>query len=189
MEITLTAVDQLLGVVFTILVIQMIKKPFMKDPNVVKGIKIAFLISAVFQLAITYYIKRKVNKANNQKKFKYKPEASLLNMAEGQDQEVEITYAEYDSNEATKMLRSLAFNAILYTALSFKLKNTQPMILQMLNLVKSLILSPLYRAHLYCMDVKRPFDRNVLFSFGESSTPTAVPEPVTTAEKKKKKEE
>jgi len=187
MEITLTAADQFLGVVFTVGVIQMIKKPFMKDPAVINGVKVAFVITAVIQLAIAYYIKRKVSKANNQKKFKYKPEASLLSASEGQDQEVEITYSEYDSNEATKMLRSIAFNSILYTALSFKLKNTQPMILQMLNLLKSLFLSPLYRAHLYGMDVKRPFERNILISFNKAAAEEEVAP--TQAEKKKKKEE
>ncbi|ELA41797.1 uncharacterized protein VICG_01149 [Vittaforma corneae ATCC 50505] len=186
MEITLPAAEQFLGIIFTLAVVQMIKKPFMSDPLVVKAIRIAFFVSAVIQLLIAYYIKRKIGKTNSQKKFKYKPEASLLNVSENPDQEIEITYSEYDSNEATKMLRSIAFQTVLYTALAFKFKNTQPMLLQTLNLLKNMFLSPLYRAYLYGMEVERPFERNLLFSFKKQEP---MPAPTSTADRKKKKEE
>lgn len=187
MEITLPAAEQFLGIVFTLAVIQMIKKPFMSDPLVVNSIRVAFFTSAVIQLLIAYYIKRKIGKTNSQKKFKYKPEASLLNVSESPDQEVEITYSEYDSNEATKMLRSIAFQTVLYTVLAFKFKNTQPMLLQTLNLLKNMALSPLYRAYLYGMEVERPFERNLLFSSRKEEPVASAP--AAEDKKKKKKEE
>jgi hypothetical protein len=188
MEITLPAAEQFLGLVFTLLVVQLIKKPFMCDPAVVKMIRIGFFVSAIIQLLIAYYIKTRISKTNNPKKFKYKPEASILNVSENPEQEVEITFAEYDNNEVTKMLRSIAFQTLLYAVLAIKFNNTQPMLLQTLNLLKSLLLSPLYRIYLYGMkDVRRPFSENLLFP--TSKKEQAVPVAEEAAEKKKKKEE
>lgn len=197
MELTLPAAEQFVGIIFTLLVVQMIKKPFMSDPKIITLVRVGFLVSAVIQILIAYYIKRKIAQSNSQKKFKYKPEASILNVSENPDQEIEITYSEYDNNEVTKMLRSVVFQTVLYSILALKFKNTQPMLLQTLNLVKNLFLSPLYRAYLYGLEIERPFEKNTLFpsrkaatsaANATASTSSATSSP-TAADKKKKKEE
>lgn len=184
MEITLTDAEQVIGVLLTVAIMQLMKKSFKEDPRVILAIRIAFFVSTAIQVLIAIYIKRKIAQVNNQKKFKHKQEASLLNNFEGSEHETEITYAEYDNAEITKVLRSVGFMGILYAILALKFKNTQPMLLQALGLFKSLALSPLYRAYLYGMDIERPFDKNLLFPKRKESAPAPTP-----VEKKKKKEE
>lgn len=185
MEITLSSADQVLGLVFTLGAMQVSKTPFMSKPDVINYIRIAFAVSSVLQILLALLIKYRISRKNLMKKFKYKPEASLLNMVEPTDQEeVEISYFEYDNGEATKHLRSIVFQAAFFTFLTYKFGAVQPLIIKAANLLKSLLFSPLYRAYLYNMDVERPFEKNLLF-------PTKKVEAVvdTTQEKKKKKEE
>ncbi|KAM0681097.1 phosphate transporter (Pho88) [Glugoides intestinalis] len=183
MEITLTDAEQVIGVLLTVAIMQLMKKPFKENPRVILAIRIAFFVSTAIQVLLALYIKRRIAQVNNQKKFKHKQEASLLNNFEGSEHETEITYAEYDNAEVTKVIRSVGFMGILYAILALKFMNTQPMLLQTLGLFKSLALSPLYRAYLYGMDIERPFDKNLLFP-KKKETPTVTP-----VERKKKKEE
>lgn len=181
MEITLPAAEQAVGIATTLIAMQVLKKSFMANPKVVRVIRIIFFVSAAVQILIGLYIKRKISTTNTQKKFKYKPEGSILSTGEEPEQEVEITYVEYDNNEATKLLRSAVLTTIFYTVLGFKMNNNQIMISHAIGLLKNLFLSPLYRAYLYNMEVIRPFEKNLLFP--------AKAEKEEVVEKKKKKEE
>lgn len=182
MELTLASADQFLGIAFTLLAMSVSKKSFMTSPDAMRSIRIAFALSSIVQVLIALYIKYKVSKVNLQKKFKYKPENSILGISENEHQEeIEISFVEYDKNEATKHLRSTVLQVALYTFLTFKFNAIQPLLIKTANLLKSLMFSPLYRVYLYNVDMKRPFEANLLFA---SSAPAA-----STPEKKKKKEE
>lgn len=183
MEITLASADQFLGIAFTLLAMQVSKKSFMTTSEAVKFIRIAFACSSLVQILIALYIKHRVSKINLQKKFKYRPEGSILSISENdQQEEVEISFAEYDSNEATKHLRSTILQVAFYTFLTFKFNAIQPLLIKTANLLKSLLFSPLYRAYLYNIDMERPFEKNPLLPRKTTPVPASP-------EKKKKKEE
>lgn len=182
MKITLASADQFLGIAFTLLAMQISKKSFMTAPETLRIIRIVFAFSSLVQILIALYIKHRVSKINLQKKFKYKPESSMLSISENdQQEEVEISFAEYDSSEATKHLRATILQVAFYTFLTFKFNAIQPLLIKTANLLKNFMFSPLYRAYLYNIDVERPFEKNLLFSNETTSAP-ASPE-------KKKKEE
>jgi hypothetical protein len=154
----------------------------MTTPRAMKTIRIAFACSSLAQVLIALYIKYRVSKKNLQKRFKYRPEESMLSISESdQQEEVEISFAEYDNNEATKHLRSTLLQVAFYTFLTFKFNAIQPLLIKTASLFKSLLFSPLYRAYLYNIEVERPFEKNLLFSSAAAPAP-ASPE-------KKKKEE
>lgn len=184
MEITLPGAEQIVNILLNFGFMQFSKKTFMKDPKTILGIRICFVVSALAQILICIYIKKRIATANCQKKFKHKPTASIMNVSETENNETEMTFAEYDNNEATSMLRSVAFQSVLYTVISWKSGNSQSLLIIALGIVKNCIFSPLYRAYIFGQEIERPFDKNLLFSTKSDSVT-----PVASAEKKKKKEE
>ena len=189
MEITLPAAEQFVSLLLNFGFMQFSKKPVMKDPQIVLYIRIFFVISALLQIAICLYIKRKIASTNCQKKFKYKPTSSIMGLSENEDNEVEISYAEYDSNEATSMLRSVAFQSVLYTVISWKYGNSPSMLILAFGIIKKLLFSPLYRAYIFGVEIERPYEKNLLFPKKAVESVTPVAAAATTVEKKKKKEE
>lgn len=182
MEITLPGADQFVGLILNFALMQFSKKELTKTDMAVKFIRFAFVISVSLQLLICFYIKRRIAFFNHQKKFKYKPTSSMLSVSEAQDSEIEITFAEYDNNEATSMMRGLVFQSILYMFVAWKFGRNESLIGTSFNLLKNFVFSPLYRAYLFGCHIERPYEKNLLFSSCTQETPVKV-------EKKKKKEE
>lgn len=184
MEITLPAAEQFVSFLLYFGFTQFSKKPIMKDPQVILYCRIFFVVSVLLQIAICIYIKRKISSGNCQKKFKYKPSSSLMGLSENEDNEVEITFSEYDNNEVTSMLRSVAFQSVLYSIVSWKYGNSPSMLILAFGIIKKLLFSPLYRAYIFGREIERPYEKNLLFPKKIDSVT-----PVSTSEKKKKKEE
>lgn len=187
MEISLSMADQILGNLLPMFISHVYKKTLFKDPKFVKYMLYSFAVSATLQLLIALYIKNCIAKKANNAKFKFKPQMSVLNLAEETTDEIEITCSEYDANEATKLLRGLFFSCAVGLFMFYKMNNEKALFIQTFGLLKNMFFSPLYRAYLFGLEIKRPFEKNLLFSTGTTEE-QSEPAP-TKVEKKKKKEE
>ncbi len=188
MEITLPGAEQFVNMCLKFAFMHFSKKQSAKSADYALTIRIVFIISVLIQILILLYIKNRISKLNCQKTFKYKPTASMLSISDTADTEIEITSKEYDNNEVTSMLRSLALQSVFYLAISWKFGMSQSMLMMTFGLVNNLIFSPLYRAYIYGLEIERPYEKNLLFPKRRVAEVTPVTAS-TTANKKKKKEE
>lgn len=184
MPVTLNSADQFLGFAISMAAMQCSKKPFMNDSGFILGLRIAFGLSVILQMAVALYIKRQIVTMNDKTTFKYRSEPSLFNTTEGE--EIEISNCEYDLNEVNKIFRTCLLQSLIITLVHIKWSVTQPILIQSTTFFRNLVFSPLYRAHLYGMKIIRPFDKNMLFAAQESPAPAVD---AAVAEKKKKKED
>lgn len=187
MSVTLATCEQVCGIAITLIAMQLSKSSILQDPKTVLYVRIAFVICTLIQLFLAFYIKYLINARNQTRKFKILPEASFMGLLENEPQEErEITYREYDNSECIKTIRSLFYQVAFCGFLTLKFGAIQPLIVQCLNLPKNLVLSPLYRAYLYNMEILRPFsEKNMLFPRG----PEVIEVKTTAQERKRRKEE
>lgn len=187
MAVSLQSADQFVSFAISMLAMQLNKRPFMLDPKVIFILRVAFVVSMLSQALIAFYTRKRIMKTNDQKKFKLKNEPTLFGTPENQEEEVEMSYYEYDLNETNKMLRGSLLQGLVIGLIHYKWKVTQPLMIQATGLLRNLFFNSLYRAHVFGMEVLRPFDRNLLFSTAAVDTP--APTDASVQEKKKKKEE
>lgn len=186
MALSLQSADQFLSFAISMIAMQFSKKPFMLEPKAILALRIAFGLSIILQVLFAFLIRQKILKTNDQKKFKMKSEQNFMSApAENQEDEVEISYFDYDLNEVNKMLRACLLQGVVVGIIHFKWNVTQPLLIQSTAFIRNLLFNSLYRAHIYGMTVIRPFDLNLLFPKSEEP----VQEPSITQEKKKKKED
>lgn len=183
MAVSLVSADQFLSFGLSLASMQLNKKAFVKDPRFLLGIRISFVVSILLQVLIALYMRRRIIKTNDQRKVKTKAPQSLFGAQEGTEEEVEISFFEYDLNEVNKILRSSILQGLIVGFIHYKWGVPHPLLMQSSALIRNLLFSCLYRAHLYGMDVLRPFELNMLF---QKLQPAVEEIP---AEKKKKKEE
>lgn len=184
MAFSLQSADQFFSFVVSMGAMQFTKKPFMQDQRVIFILRVAFCASIILQALFAFYIRQKIIKTNDQKKFKMKNDPGFFKNAEAdQQEEVEISYFEYDLNEVNKILRACLLQGIIVGIIHYKWNATQPLIIHALGIFRNLIFSSLYRAHIYGMNVLRPFELNMIFQKAE------VPAQETVSQGKKKKED
>lgn len=186
MPITFSTANQSLGLVISLISMQVTNNPFMKNPQVILGIRIAFIISLVAQLLALLYIKRHIKAKGEKTIFKYKAEPSFFNAND--IGEVETTYQEYDMNEVDKSIRNCFIQGLSLLFASYKWNVIQPILLQSTCFLRNLFLDPLYRAHIFGLSIERPFDKNMLFGKVQAQTENIVVEEIT-EEKKRRKED
>lgn len=184
MALSLQSADQFFSFVVSMGAMQFSKKPFMQDAKIILILRVAFCVSIILQALFALYIRQKIIKTNDQKKFKMKNDPGFFKTTEGdQEEEVEMSYFEYDLNEVNKILRASLLQGVIVGIIHYKWNAVQPLVIQSLGIFRNLIFNGLYRAHIYGMTVLRPFELNMLFQ------KTEVPAPETVSQGKKKKED
>ncbi len=195
MSISLSTANQSLGLIISLIAMQVTNRPFMKEPQLVMGIRIAFAISLICQLLASLYIKKQIRAKGEKTIFKYKAEPSFFNANDMG--EIETTYQEYDMNEVDKSIRNCLLQGLSLSFASYKWGVLQPILLQSTSFLRNLYFDPLYRAYIFGMAIERPFEKNMLFgtpSNVEEQHAEDVVEDVTeekshTEEKKRRKED
>ncbi|KAF9761879.1 hypothetical protein NGRA_2358 [Nosema granulosis] len=183
MSIALSTIDQVINFGLSILTMQISKKPCLQEPNILWTLRIVYISANALLLLMYLFIKQRISTVNDQRKLRVKKDNGLFQDNEVEE-EIEITYSEYDSKELTKLFRSSIMQVLIVAVLHFKWSVVQPLIVQSTGPVRNLFLNPLCLAYIWNKPVLRPFELNTLFQkTTEPETTTATPE------KKRKKEE
>jgi hypothetical protein len=161
----------------SILCMQLSKRMQMDEPRNLWVLRAAYVSSTLIQLVFFFYIKRKILQTNDQRKVKLKKEPSLFQENDAEE-EVEMTYAEYDLSEITKSTRAMAMQFLAVLLIHLKWGVIQPMFIQSFAPIRNMLFNPAYTAYVWNQPVLRPFELNMLFQ-------KIAPEPA----KKRKKEE
>jgi hypothetical protein len=177
MGISVSSVDSLISFGLSIICMQLSKRISMDVPRCLWTLRAVYILANMVQLAFFFYIRKKILRTNDQRKLKLKKEPSLFQESDAEE-EVEMTYAEYDLTEITKSTKSMAVQCLVVLLIHFKWGVIQPMFIQSFAPIKSMFLNPIYTAHVWNQPVLRPFELNMLFQ-------TIPAEPA----KKRKKEE
>lgn len=157
---------------------QVSKMSFFQQPSVLWTLRYIYLASIIFQVIFYFIIRRRITNVNDQRKLKIKKENNLFDTNRDVEEEIEVTYSEYDLKELNKSMKSALLQSIIVTVLHIKWKILQPLIVAGTVPIRAFILNPLYLRYIFNRDVLRPFDLNTIFEKEEKST-----------EKRRKKED
>ncbi|KAM0677576.1 phosphate transporter (Pho88) [Binucleata daphniae] len=167
MEVTLQAIDQGTNIAFTFILMQILKKIDQTNADFLFYLRICYAVTQIFNIFMLYTIKERIEQRNDIRKFKQKKVKGFFDAqqeeAEDEDEEVEQTNKEYDFNEYTKNMRSFVLQAIIISLCHYKWKISQPLMVQSVGVIKNLFLNPLYLCYLRNKEIKRPYEKNMLF--------------------------
>lgn len=165
MAISLTALDQGLNIASTFVLMQGLKKIDQTNPNFLFYLRLCYGLTQFMNIILLYIIKKRILKKNDQRKFKVKKVKGFFEQQEeeDEDEEMEHTNAEFDMNEFTKTMRSFGLQAIIISLCHAKWGLCQPLIVQSIAVVKNLFLNPLYLCYLCNKEIRRPYEKNMLF--------------------------
>lgn len=178
MALTLQSADQLLSLISSLVLMRYLKGIDQTNTTFLITIRLIYFISISLQLFILYIIKQRILSRKDTRTVKIKKVKSFFAEEEDEDDEVTMTYAEYDMQEFEKVSKQMMIQAGFTIVMHFYWAICQPIILQGVTLLKMAFFSPLFLAYIRNKDVERPFEKNMLFKAKE----------VKVAEKKKKEE-
>ncbi|KAK6090905.1 hypothetical protein P3W45_000150 [Vairimorpha bombi] len=181
MSLPLSTIDQFINFGLSILTMQISKKPYFMEPKVLMTLRIVYLVSNLLQIAFYFIIKKRIASVNDQRKLKIKKEAGLFQESNDVEEEIEISYSEYDLKELNKTHKSALMQGLIVLVLHFKWNVIQPILISGTVPIRNMILSPLYRRYIFGREILRPLELNTLFAKKE------VAEAIS--EKKRRKEE
>ncbi|KAL1915631.1 uncharacterized protein VTP21DRAFT_6390 [Calcarisporiella thermophila] len=144
-----------LGLVF--ILIQVSRKFDTTDPNVILGIRAAYVISQLVILGGCFYIKSKITQKHDQTVLKYvepkpgNPEGEL----------VVTTHEKYDLDEVQKQIKQTLIGLAIIAGIHIYFGTFQPLFLQTVIPVRGFLTSKVAQIHLWGKaaegDLKRPF--------------------------------
>jgi Phosphate transport (Pho88) len=138
------------------------------------ALRILFALGTTADLLIAFYVKKQVLKHNIKTKVKVPvsdPAAMLKKTAEEKreddaedraEEEVEMTVCEYDMNTINSHISKVTINAIMSGLVHMIMKSPQPLMFQVLDPFKNLLLYPLYIEYVRGKSMVRPFTKNIL---------------------------
>ncbi|KAI5159910.1 hypothetical protein NEAUS03_0700 [Nematocida ausubeli] len=167
--------------------------------------RIAFVISIIIDMAVSYRIKSRIELHNVKTKIRFATDDYIVvpktvrEEKEGQAQneqdeemEIEMTVHDYDLKVINSHISRVLSNAAIHLAIHLFMKSTQPLFMLILNPVKNFIFFPPYIEYITSRSMLRPFSRNyIIGAYEKRKTPKtaekvdAIPE----KEMKAKKEE
>ncbi len=183
MSIALSTIDQVINFALSILTMQISKKPCLQEPKMLWGLRIAYITATVLLLLMYLFIKQRIASVNDQRKMRVKKDNGLF-QDNDVEEELEITYSEYDTKELTKLFRSSLMQVVIVAVLHLKWNVIQPLIVQSTGPLRNLFLNPLCLAYIWNKPILRPFELNTFFQKDVEPVATSA-----TPEKKRKKEE
>lgn len=174
----LATIDQGLNFIMSIVTMQVSKMPYFQQSNVLWTLRYVYIASIIFQVMFYLIIRKRILSVNDQRKLKIKKENSLFDANRDVEEEIEVTFSEYDLKELNKTMKSAILQSIIVSVLHIKWKIVQPLIVAGTVPLRAFCLNPLYLRYVFNKDVLRPFELNTIFEKEEK-----------VAEKRRKKEE
>jgi len=134
------------------------KIPF-DDPVVLNCVRAGYIITQITCIAVYLYIAAKVKRKNDRTLLKYVEPKTFTNPEGGNL--VTTTYRDYDLLETSKPLRAVFMGVMMMGFLHIYMKFTQPLFIQALMGIKSLVESKPFQLYILNKpadgDLKRPF--------------------------------
>ncbi|CAH7690972.1 inorganic phosphate transporter Pho88 [Phakopsora pachyrhizi] len=150
---------QLLNLAIPLIGMQIARKIPFDDPQVLTGMRMAYILSQLSCLSIYYYTASKIKSKNDTTVLKYvEPKAP---MSPDQAKLVTTTVRDYDLNQISTGLRSVMMGVLMMLFLHLYMKYDAPLFLQSLMPLKTTYENKVIQIHLLGRsatgDLKRPF--------------------------------
>ncbi|KAM0686618.1 phosphate transporter (Pho88) [Conglomerata obtusa] len=180
MSVSMVALDQGINIASTFILMQFLKRIDQTNTDFLFYLRITYICTQLLNFMFIYILKNRIQDKNDTRTIKIKKQRGFFEPADDNedDEEVEMTYCEYDMKEYVKIMRSSLLQTVVICLSHYKWKICQPLIVQCIGPFKSLILNPLFVCYLRGKEILRPYELNMLFQ--------KIDVPV--AEKKKKED-
>ncbi|XBW38190.1 hypothetical protein QEN19_003782 [Hanseniaspora menglaensis] len=158
------------------------KKLDMTDPQIINYLRIFYVTFNVLTYLTYQYIKMKISKKNDLKTIKYQNQKSPMQMLlkggasdENEEAVITTTVVQYDLEQVESLIKGMYTSWLMMGGMHFYMKYTQPMVMQGISPIKSVLEHPLFNAYVLGKEVERPFGQ----------TPSAAPKEESKKPKKK----
>ncbi|OIR57598.1 MAG: inorganic phosphate transporter PHO88 [Amphiamblys sp. WSBS2006] len=144
-----------------LLVFQLTRLVDQKNPRIIMMLRTGYIIAQTTSLLVYYYILKLVEKKNDKKMIDVEIPRAFFSSEEPKTERVAVK--DYDKKEITNQIRSNLIGGAILVFLHLKFGFTQPLFIQTVSPIKTLLLNPLVMIHLYGMseethpELKRPF--------------------------------
>ncbi|KAM6504033.1 inorganic phosphate transporter [Amanita muscaria] len=170
-------------------VMQVARRIPFDNPQVLLGVRIAYVVTQVVVLGIYYQISNKIKAKNDQTVLKYVEPAGPMSQEQGKL--ITITVRDYDLAETSKLLRGVYIGIAMMVVMHGYFQYTQPLFIQALMGLKGLYDSKLVAIYILGKaaegDYERPFKTAAMF--GVQSGPQTDAASIAEAEKRAGKKE
>lgn len=142
---------------------QIAKKIPFEDPQVLQGVRIAYIVSNVIIFGLYFYAKQQIAKKNNMKTLKYKQQPSLM-QGETEGKLVTTTIKEYDNEQVQTAIKSALQGIAMMAFMHLYMKYTNPLMIQSIMPLKSAIENKIVQIHVFGKaEEPRPFQTQSMF--------------------------
>ncbi|KZT06099.1 inorganic phosphate transporter [Laetiporus sulphureus 93-53] len=177
------------NIVISLLAMQVAKKVDFSDPQILMGVRIAYVAVQIIILGTYYYVSYKIKQKNDMTVLKYVEPPNPMTKEEGHL--VTTTVRDYDLQETSKLVRSVYMGLAMMTFMHLYMKYTQPLFVQALMGLKGLYDAKLVAIHILGKpaegDLKRPFKSGGFM--GVAANPQTDKAAIDAAEKRASKKD
>lgn len=174
--------QQVASLVFVLLIVQVIKKFDLTDPEIIFRVRVLYAVSQSILFLCLYWCYTKIQSKNEKSLIKVTEQPKPFSTETPAT--FEQTIRDYDMSELKKLFQSSAISLALIGFLHYKFLYVQPLILQSILPLKNLFLNQIVKIHLRGKapvgDLARPFKPEP----SPFSMPTETEEPAPVADKK-----
>ncbi|KAI5188725.1 hypothetical protein NECID01_0338 [Nematocida sp. AWRm77] len=165
--------------------------------------RLVFLISVLIDMGMAYWVKKQILRHNVQTKIRFTSDTYIMlnkekkekinekgeTVEEDEEEEVEMTVCEYDTQVISTHISKKLSSTLLYVVMHLAFKSPQPIMTLIFNPVKDLIFFPIYIEYIRGKKMLRPFSRNIMFEMGEEKEEATVKKPVLKEESEEDKDD
>jgi len=150
---------QITNLVIILVMMQVSKKIPFEDPNVLTGVRIAYVVSNLIIVGIYYYVSLKIDKKKDMTTLKYVEPAPMGSSEE--PKLVTTTVHAYDQQQLRSLYKAQLMGIGMMAAMHLYMKYTNPLLIQSIIPLKGAFEGNLVKIHLFgepaVGDLKRPF--------------------------------
>ncbi|KAF7682953.1 hypothetical protein TCON_1834 [Astathelohania contejeani] len=163
MEISLTLIDQMVNLLISLVSMQFMKRIDVNDTKLIRSFRMVYLLSQVAYILGLFIVNVKIKAVRDSRTLKVPKEKKFFSGDEEDDEDEEITYTDYDLREFNRMIKSFITQMVFVCFLHWKWGFLQPLMVQILTVIKSFFLNPLFLAYILDKEIIRPFENNIFF--------------------------
>ncbi|KAJ9071740.1 phosphate transporter (Pho88) [Entomophthora muscae] len=167
--------SQLIGIGLVLGLIQVAKRLDLENPAKLPYLRAGYATSQAIVLGLLFFIYSRIQAANDQTELKYEEKKP---MSQDPPTEIVTTVRDYDIGELKKQIQSTGIGFLILCVLHLKFGYVQPLFLQSILPVKSLLETNLAKVHIFGKeatgDLKRPWIAASMFDMPQEETEPAA---------------
>eukprot|EP00917_Polyrhabdina_sp_WS-2016_P023461 GHVP01050843.1.p1 GENE.GHVP01050843.1~~GHVP01050843.1.p1 ORF type:complete len:165 (+),score=29.26 GHVP01050843.1:476-970(+) len=154
---------QTISTIVMILGFQLLRYVPVKTKEDVKFLRAFYIISQTSCVLVYYYLLRLVEKKQDKHMVDVEMPKAMFSSEETQVERISVT--NYDKRELMSQIKTAVFGTAVMGFLHLKFNITQPLLVQAISPIKTLLMHPLVMIHIYGMssekhpELIRPFDK------------------------------